>query len=63
MIETLRALRDERGLTRAALAPKIGCGLTTLVKWEHGTCVPSLQALHDWCKALNLDLIVDRDDL
>lgn len=60
---TLKAVRSERGIPRKQLADTIGCGYYTLVKWENGHCVPSLQSLYDWCEALNLDLLVDRDDI
>jgi transcriptional regulator with XRE-family HTH domain len=63
IVETLKAVRSERGIPRKVLAAKVGCGHYTLIKWENGHCVPSLQALYDWCEALDLDLLVERDDV
>ena len=63
IVTTLKAVRAERGIARKQLADKIGCGYYTLVKWENGHCVPSLQSVYDWCEALDLDLLVERDDV
>jgi transcriptional regulator with XRE-family HTH domain len=63
IVATLKAVRSERGIARKALADKVGCGYYTLVKWENGHTIPSLQSLYDWCAALNLDLLVERDDI
>lgn len=59
IIESLRAVREQRGIPRKVLAHQIGYDVNTLVKWERGTILPSLQALHDWCQGLGVELILD----
>jgi DNA-binding XRE family transcriptional regulator len=59
IVESLRVIRAQRGISRKLLAHKIGCGYFTLVKWENGMCLPSLQALYDWSRALGAELIID----
>lgn len=59
IVESLRAIREHRGITRATLAPKIGYNVHTLTKWERGTIIPSLQAIYDWCEVLGVELMID----
>jgi len=63
IVATLKAVRAERGIARKYLARPNRLRFYTLVKWENGHCVPSLQSLYDWCEALQLDLFVERDDI
>jgi putative transcriptional regulator len=42
--ERLRAAREKRGITQAALADQLGCTRQALSAWERGINVPSLEA-------------------
>jgi transcriptional regulator with XRE-family HTH domain len=50
--ETLRRLRERRGLTQAALAEKAGTHPVSIAKYETGTRVPSVEQLEKLAKAL-----------
>ncbi len=58
IVVTLRAVREERNCPRKVVAYKMGYDEKTLAKWEHGTILPSLQALYDWCEVLEVGFSV-----
>lgn len=60
IVVALRAEREARKCPRKVVAYQMGYDATTLAKWEHGTILPSLQALHDWCEVLGLNLQASR---
>jgi transcriptional regulator with XRE-family HTH domain len=54
IIVALRDVRLAKKLPRKVIAYKMGYDEKTLAKWEWGTNLPSLQALHDWCEVLGM---------
>lgn len=55
--DRVRALRDERGLTRQQLADRAHLSLRFLADVEGGKANPSLGSLHDLAGALGVDVI------
>jgi transcriptional regulator with XRE-family HTH domain len=51
----LRGLRESAGLTQAALAETMGCSQGWIVQVESGRRPASLETLHRWAVALDLD--------
>lgn len=41
----LKELRAEKGLTQAALAQKLECSQSMIVRWERGECEPTANAI------------------
>ncbi len=58
VIRRLWELREREGISRPALAKKMGYHPVMLGKWERGEATPSLQRIRDWCQALGADLKV-----
>src|SRR5688500_4469054 len=55
--QRVRALREERGLTRQELADRAKLSLRFLADVEGGKANPSLGSLHDVAGALSVDVI------
>jgi transcriptional regulator with XRE-family HTH domain len=55
IVVALRAEREAKKHPRKVIAYKMGYDEKTLAKWEWGTILPSLQALHDWCEVLGVE--------
>jgi transcriptional regulator with XRE-family HTH domain len=53
----LRQLRDERGLTQRAAAPRIGVGPLVLRRLERGSANPSLAILVSAARAFGIPLV------
>lgn len=52
----LRTVREERGLSREALAERLGAGnAKTVWKWESGSCDPRVTTVRRLATALNVD--------
>lgn len=54
---TIRQLREERGLTQAELAEKLGVSSKTISKWETGKGLPDISLLQPLAEALGISLI------
>ena len=54
---TVRKLREERKLTQAELAEKIGVSSKTVSKWETGKGLPDISLLQPLAQALGISLI------
>jgi hypothetical protein len=54
-LDELRARREELGLSRPALAARLGVHVTAIEKWEYGNVVPALQRIGPWLEALGLE--------
>ena len=54
---TIRQLRENRGLTQAELAEKIGVSSKTVSKWETGKGLPDVTLLQPLAQALNISVI------
>lgn len=54
IVELLHRLRRERQIKRAVLAEDLGYHWMTVGRWERGESLPSFQALHDWCRYLDV---------
>lgn len=50
----LAAVRQDLGLTRDAVAERLGVGRSTVREWEHGKQLPTLTHLLTWCWILGL---------
>ena len=50
--DTIRALREGRGLTQRALAEAIGVTDKAVSKWERGLSYPDITILSDLARAL-----------
>ena len=57
--EKLRKVREERGLSREALAQKLGIALAQLLDWEEDREAPDLEHLAKLCDGLGITI----DDL
>jgi DNA-binding XRE family transcriptional regulator len=49
-------LRKEAGLTQAALAARVGCGASTIIRWERDQDHPQLKFTREIARVLNLDI-------
>lgn len=59
----LTAARKNRGISRSALAAKIGCSRSGLRGWETGVA-PSVDNVQAWANALGFDVeLSPRDEL
>ena len=54
---TIRQRREERGLTQAELAVKLGVSSKTISKWETGKGLPDISLLQPLAEALGISLI------
>ena len=54
---TIRQLREERGLTQAELAERIGVSSKTVSKWETAKGLPDISLLQPLAKALGISVI------
>ena len=54
---TIRKLREERGLTQAELAERIGVSSKTVSKWETAKGLPDISLLQPLAKALGISVI------
>lgn len=54
--KAFKELRDERGLSRAAVAKKIGCTLSALSKIERGKVIPKQSTIETFCEAMHVPL-------
>ncbi len=54
IIGVLRQTRRAQRLSLAALSEKAGYHVKSLIRWEHHRAIPSIPALEDWCRALNV---------
>ena len=54
---TIRQLREERGLTQAELAERIGVSSKTVSKWETAKGLPDISLLQSLAKALGISVI------
>jgi transcriptional regulator with XRE-family HTH domain len=52
VVAALVEARVAHGLTRAALAARMGYHAALLAKWERELCQPRLASLRDWADAL-----------
>lgn len=52
----IKEQRNERGLTQAELAEKLGVSNRTISKWENGKCLPDYSILKDLCKELDISI-------
>jgi transcriptional regulator with XRE-family HTH domain len=57
--QRVRRAREDRGLTQAELAARIGSTQPALARLEAGGVTPSLDTLHRIAEALGLELVVD----
>lgn len=48
--------RKKRGLTRKALAEKLGVSASAVVNWEYGKNSIDIDTLHILCEVLNVDI-------
>jgi len=58
ILAELRELREARDMTRKMLSHRTGYHLATVGRWERGETLPSLQAMADWCEALDAELSI-----
>lgn len=56
IIDVLKGAREAAGLTRWALAQRIGCKNDQLADWENGVHVPGTYWLAVWAYELGYDL-------
>ena len=54
---TIKQLRENRSLTQAELAEKIGVSSKTVSKWETGKGLPDISLLQPLAAALGISLI------
>ena len=54
---TIKQLREQRGLTQAELAQRIGVSSKTVSKWETAKGLPDLSLLQPLAQALNISVI------
>lgn len=54
---TVKRLREERGLTQAELAEKIGISSKTVSRWETARGLPDISLLQPLARALNISVI------
>ena len=54
---TIRQLREGRGLTQAELAERIGVSSKTISKWETGKGLPDISVLQPLAQALGISVI------
>jgi transcriptional regulator with XRE-family HTH domain len=58
----LRQVRESRGIPRKVIEYKIGYHKMTIGRWERGDTQPSLQALHDWCQVLGVEIGINEPE-
>ena len=58
VIQQLRQLRINQGVTQEQLAAKAGYYRSTVERWENGKHSPSDRALTDLAQALGYDLVL-----
>ena len=56
VIQQLRAIRRERGISQNELAGEIGTHAVQIAKWERGENMPRTRTLFDWIEALDLKI-------
>jgi transcriptional regulator with XRE-family HTH domain len=56
IVAQLRADRENRGWSQAALARRIGVGTSTVQTWEYGSREPVLRHARAWAAALGYTL-------
>ncbi len=54
LYQRLREKREKAGITRQALAARLGAAYTTVWRWENGDVVPAPAALAGWKAVLEL---------
>lgn len=54
---TIKQLREQRGLTQAELAERIGVSSKTISKWETAKGLPDISLLQPLAQALNISVI------
>lgn len=59
LIEQLRAARIAQGLTRIAVARRLGIGANRIGEWERGDVVPKASALAAWADAVGKRLTLE----
>lgn len=52
--ERLKRKRNEKGLSRKALANLIGCSEKSIERWENGKCQPNGETICAICEALGI---------
>jgi transcriptional regulator with XRE-family HTH domain len=52
----IKELREEKGLTKFALAKELGISHAAVVLWENGTNVPSVYSLIDLSKFFKVSI-------
>lgn len=64
MQNNIRALREQKGLSRAALAKLAYVSVSTLYNWERGRNMPSLEAAAWLARALcvPIDALIEMDE-
>ena len=55
---TIKKLREQRNMTQAALAEKIGVSSKTISKWETAKGLPDISLLQPLAQALNISVIL-----
>ena len=50
-------LQKKRGLTRKALAEKLGVSASAVINWEYGKNSIDMDTLHTLCEVLNVDIM------
>ena len=56
LADSLRRLREDRGLTQVQLAKAIGVERYTIIRMEQGQCGPTLMAFAKICQFLKADM-------
>ena len=54
---TIKKLREQRNMTQAILAEKVGVSSKTISKWETGKGLPDISLLEPLAQALNISVI------
>lgn len=60
LVAQLKAAREDKDISPAALARRLGYQAETLRNWEAGRSAPDADALIDWANALGLRLVLAR---
>lgn len=64
--DKIKSVRDEKGLSQAELAEKLGCARATIVNIESGGQLPTLDFIFDIAKVLGcsyLDLLPTQEEI